>query len=597
MPSVIRSDYSGIIEEIKNRNPIEDVISGYVTLKRSGNTLQGSCPFHSDKTPSFTVYPQTRSYYCFGCQASGDVITFVMKTENLDYVDAVHTLAARSGISMPEDMYFGNKKGTGRQRILEINLEAARYFRNVLYDVNLGKRGRDYLSKRNLQGAIVKHFGLGYAPDTFDMLRNHLKEKGFSEVEMQDAFLCKRSEKTSNYYDVFRDRLIIPIIDTSGNVIAFGGRRIDDDKSPQKYINSSDTAAFKKSKTLFALNFARHSCSEKMILCEGYLDVISMHAAGVENAVATLGTAVTEEHARILKRYTKKVVLAYDSDGPGQLATERALKIMSSVGLDAAVLTINGAKDPDEFINRYGADKFRTLVDSSKAGFDFRLDKAVTNRDMNDPDDKIKAVSEVCDFIAEVTSKVEREIYVSQVAKRFGLTEANVNDDVEKAIRRKKRSAAKKDREEFIKGKRGFGDRVNTDFAKFPRLAKLEESVIGILLLKPEYLTQAVDGKPLRADEFRSDYCKRLFEFIVDRSDNNVFEIGYLNGVFTEDETSKAFGLMTERMSLDDNSTEVFINLVKEMRSESSSFSNESTSGDIDSIISILNKKQNKEIE
>ena len=595
MPGNARVDYSGIIEEIKNRNPIEEFLSNYVTLKRSGNTYQGSCPFHSDRTPSFTVYPQTRSYYCFGCQAAGDVITFVMKTENLDYIDAIRTLAARSGISLPEDNFIESRRGTSRQRILEINLEAARYFRNALFDDRIGIRGREYIKKRNLQSAVVKHFGLGYAPDSFDMLRDHLKNCGYTDAELSDAFLCRKSEKTSKLYDVFRDRLMIPIIDTSGNIIAFGGRRIEDDKDPKKYINSSDTAAFKKTKTLFALNFARHHCAEKIILCEGYLDVISMHAAGVENAVATLGTAVTEEHARILKRYTQKVVLAYDSDGPGQKATERALKIMSSVDLDASVLTINGAKDPDEFINRYGADEFRKLVDESKTGFEFRLTKAAENRNINDPDEKIKAISEICDFISEVPSKVEQEIYISQVSKRFEVSQESIIDDIKKSVQRKKRSKNKKEREAFINEKRGYGDKANTDFVKFPRLAKLEESVIGLILYKPEYLSQKVDGSALCADDLSSDYCKRLFNFISDRIKDGKFDVGYLNSEFNEEETSKAFRLMNDRQILEDNSPKIYCDLVSEMRSEQNKGSNVSSNDEVDSILSILNKKSNNQ--
>lgn len=586
-----RTDYAGIVEEIKNRNPIEDVISGYVTLKRSGNTLQGSCPFHSDRTPSFTVYPQTRSYYCFGCQASGDVITFVMKTENLDYIDAVRALASRSGISMPEDFNVGTKKGTSRQRILEINLEAAKFFRGALFDKNVGLRGRDYIAKRKLQSAVVKHFGLGYAPDSYSMLRDHLKSKGFTEKEMQDAFLCKKSEKTSQYYDVFRDRLIIPIIDTSGNIVAFGGRRIEDDKSPQKYINSSDTAAFKKSKTLFAMNFARHHCEEKLILCEGYLDVISMHAAGVENAVATLGTSVTSEHARMLKRYTKKVVLAYDSDPPGQAATERALRIMAEVDLDASVLMISGAKDPDEFISRYGADEFRKLVDSSESEFDFRVKKATANLDLSVPENKIKAMSEICDFISGIPSRIEREIYISQTAKRFQLTEESVKSDVVNAINRKKRASARKNREAFVNEKRGYGDRTNLDFVKYPRLAKLEESVIGLLFLKPEYFSQKIDGKPLTAEDFRSEFCRRLFAFFEENVNEGRFDAGYLNSEFNPDEVSRAFRLMNDRLLLDDNSPSVFAQLVREMRGESTIRTDDASLGDVDSIIELLNKK------
>ena len=295
----------------------------------------------------------------------------------------------------------------------------------------------------------------------------------------------------------------------------------------------------------------------------------------------------------MLKRYTKKVVLAYDSDGPGQAATERALKIMSSVDLDASVLVINGAKDPDEFINRYGADEFRKLVDDSKAGFEFRISKAMENRDMNDPDEKIKAISEICDFISEVPSKVEREIYVSQVAKRFDVSKESVVADVDRSVRRKKRAEKKKSREAFVNEKRGYGDKANMDFVKFPRLAKLEESVIGIVLFKPEYIDQKIDGTLLSSDDFLSDYCKRIFEFISLKNAEGSFDIGYLNEDFNEAEIARAFKLMTDRQRLDDNSPKVFCDLVREMRSERNGRSEGSSENTVDSILSILNKKSN----
>lgn len=586
-----RVNFSSIIEDIKFRNPIEDVISSFVTLKKTGNTLKGLCPFHSERTPSFVVYPQTRSYYCFGCGAAGDVISFVMKSENLDYIDAVRALAERSGITLPESN-SGVTKGTGRQRVLEINLEAAKFFRAALFDQSMGVRGREYVEKRQIPAAIVKHFGLGYAPDSFNALHNYLRQKGVTDEEMQDAFLCKKSEKTSKYYDIFRDRLIFPIIDNSGNVIAFGGRILDSEKSPQKYLNTSDTPAFKKSKSLFALNFARHHCAERLIICEGYMDVIAMHAAGVENSVATLGTAITADHARLLKRYTKKVILAYDSDGPGQEATERAMRVLSEVDLESSILVINGAKDPDEFITRYGPEKFQKLVEDSHSRFEFRLQKAVQNRDMNNPEDKIKAIAEVCDFISGISSKVEREIYISQTAKSFGVSEENVSSDVMKVIARKRKNDTKKKRETFVTEKRGFGDRVNRDYAKFPKLAKQEETVIGMVLFKPEYISQPVDGEKLSSADFKSELCRRIFDFSAAKSLEEGFDISLLHQEFTDEETNRAYGLMTERMLLNDNSPDTFIKNVRELRSARKRTELAANEAGVESILDILNSKK-----
>lgn len=576
-----------IIEDIKFRCPIEDVISSYVTLKKAGNNYKGLCPFHSEKTPSFTVFPQTQSYYCFGCGAGGDVITFTMKNDNLDYADAVEALAARCGISLPHDEKNINT-GTGRSRILEMNLEAAKFFRSMLFDERIGAPAREYVQKRELSGAVVKHFGLGYAPDSFDALRNHLKNKGFSYEEMQDAFLCKRSEKSGNYFDLFRGRLMFPIIDNSGNIIAFGGRVLDDSKP--KYLNTSDTAAFKKSKNLFALNFARHHCAEKLIVCEGYMDVIAMHAAGFENAVATLGTAITSEHARMLKKYTKKVILSYDSDKAGQNATEKAIRLLSEVGLETGILVMNGAKDPDEFIKKFGREKFRELIDGSRTRFDYRMESLLNEHDISNDAEKIKALSELCSYIAAIPSKVEREIYISRAAEKFSVSKESITQDVNSAIRKNARYTVKKRREDLSRERSGMSDRVNPDFVRHPKLGKLEETVLGLVLFMNEYISVPVDGQILTVDDFSNDYCRRLFGFVKDKYDTGDFSMSMLPEAFNESEVSKAYGLMTARMELDSNSQEVFAENVKAMRAEK--LKNKSDVGDsIENIRNILDAK------
>ena len=286
-----------IIDEIIHRNDIEQVIGSYVTLKRAGSNLNGLCPFHNEKTPSFTVFPGTKSFYCFGCGAGGDVISFVMRTENLDYRSALETLAQRAGIAIPADDSEA-EVGVPRKRLYEMNLEAAKFFRNCLFDEKYGKEALAYLhEERKLSIATIKHFGLGYSPNNAWMLTNYMKNKGYTDEELVVGFLCGKSRNSGRTYDYFRNRVIFPIIDTSGNIVAFGGRVMDDSKP--KYLNTSDTPAFKKSRHLFALNFAKKHCEEQMLLCEGYMDVIALHAAGFENAVATLGTAITSEQARI----------------------------------------------------------------------------------------------------------------------------------------------------------------------------------------------------------------------------------------------------------------------------------------------------------
>ena len=309
-----------IIEEIKFRNPIEEVISSYVTLSNAGANMKGLCPFHSEKTPSFTVYTADSHFYCFGCGAGGDVITFVMRAENLDYPAAIEFLAKRAGISLPDpgdDKFFD--KGVSRSRVIEMNTAAARFFRDMLFDEKTGAAARAYVTRRRLEVPIIKRFGIGYAPNSFGALRDHLKSLGFTDEEMIEGSLCRKSEKNGAAYDFFRNRVMFPLIDVAGNIVAFGGRSLE--KEPlQKYMNSKDTSAFNKRKTLFALNFAKNNCADGLILVEGNVDVVTLHQAGFENAVATLGTSITEEHARLIKKYTDKVVIAYDGDAAGQKA-------------------------------------------------------------------------------------------------------------------------------------------------------------------------------------------------------------------------------------------------------------------------------------
>ena len=408
------------IQEVIDRTDIEELIGRYVTLKRTGANLIGRCPFHSEKTPSFTVTPAKHMFYCFGCQAGGSALTFVQKIENMDFAEAVEHLATRAGLPLPRESGAPEEKGVPRKRVLEMNLEAARFFRACLFDPRVGAVGMDYFKRqRRLSEATIKHFGLGYAPNDFGALHRHMRQKGYTDDELIAAYLCGRSQK-GNVYDLFRNRVMFPIIDTSGNVVAFGGRVMDDSKP--KYLNSSDTPAFKKSRHLFALNFAKNSCSERVILCEGYMDVIALHAAGFENAVATLGTAITPEQARIFAKYTKKVVICYDADNAGQNAAQKAMRLLGEVGIEVRVLKLSGAKDPDEYIKKFGVDSFKRVLGESKSGFDHNLEKIANSYDLNIPEEKIKASADVCAVISGAYAEVEREIYVRRAAEILGIS-------------------------------------------------------------------------------------------------------------------------------------------------------------------------------
>ncbi len=566
---------ASVIEDIRYRCDIEDVISSYITLKRAGTNLKGLCPFHSEKTPSFVVYKDTQSFYCFGCGAGGDVINFIMRQENMDYVSAANFLAKRAGITIPDFDDRGMSSGPGRARIFQMNIEAARYFRQKLFDDTEGAPAREYLiNQRRLSAPVVKHFGIGYAPLSWNGLRDHLRGLGYTYEEMRAGNLCNKSEKSTNsVYDAFRGRVMFPIIDVSGNIVAFGGRVLDDSKP--KYLNSADTPAFKKSKNLFALNYARNSGEDFFIICEGYMDVIALHAAGFTNAIATLGTAITAEHARIIKRYVSKVVLAYDSDEAGRKASDRAVSLLTDAGVDSRILVMEGAKDPDEFIKKHGKEAFKRLLNESRSRFDYIIEKTIEKYNIENADDKIKAVAELVAEIAKVYSKVERDIYISKTAKSMSVDPASVKHDVESKIKRQSRADKKHHTDELIRMTAGISDRVNPDFAKRPRAARIEEDILCILLNHPEYSTLKCGDEPLKADDFFTEYGKRLFSFIFDAHENETFSIGLLSSSFSHDEVSRAIGIMRMREGFpsDEESYKSYVNQLRRETSDASGMS------------------------
>ncbi len=578
------------IDDLKFRNRIEEVISMYVTLKRAGSRLVGLCPFHSEKTPSFTVFTDTNSYHCFGCGAGGDVITFVMAAENLDYLGALEFLCNRVGMKMPDT--DGEKSESGRRRrFYDMNREAARFFH-----ASLSKPGAenavDYLmNKRKLPKSAITRFGLGYAPDSFDALRSHMISLGYKDEELKEAFLCGKT-KTGKYFDYFRGRIMFPIIDNFGNVIAFGGRAIGD-KEP-KYLNSSDTPVFKKSRNLYSLNFARTCCSEELILCEGYMDVIGVNLAGLSNAVATLGTALTTDQARIMAKYTKKVVIAYDSDGAGTAATKRAIPMLTDAGLEVRVLHMEGAKDPDEYVKKFGAEKFRALVAESEGKLEFLLGSVLKKYNVDIPDEKIKAAEELCGIAADIESNVEREVYIGKIASALGLEVANVRSDTERKRRYRKKDREAEEKRKIVMSSLGVGDRVNRDYAKNVKAAHAEETVLGLMLLFPEYTEQVRSGKTeLTEDDFVTEFNRRVFQRLIERGSEGGF--GAFADEFSPEEISRMSSMLVARQELTDNSERVFEESIKSLKNAVAD-SREKTDGDIDSLMKLIERKkrQNK---
>ena len=562
----------GFVEELKYRNKIDDVISSYVNLKRAGSNKVGLCPFHSERTPSFTVFTNTETFKCFGCGAGGDVITFIMRAENLEYISAVEFLAKRAGLEMPDDSEHKSEM-VKRSRMFDMNREAARFFNKMLYDP-CARQAQEYITKRRLSASAVKRFGLGFAPKSFDALRKHMHSLGYRDDELREAFLCGKSERTGNYFDYFRGRLIFPIIDNFGNVIAFGGRATDDESKP-KYLNTSDTPVFKKSRNLFALNFARSACEEYLILCEGYMDVIAVNIAGFPNAVATLGTALTSEQARIMAKYTKKVVIAYDSDDAGQAAAKRAIPLLTEAGLEVSVLKMQDAKDPDEYIKKFGAAKFRELIEGSRGKFDFLCDGVLKKHDINVPDEKVKAAHEICELIAAIHSSVERSVYIAKSAERLSLDEKSLRSDVERIRRKLGREEDSKQMRKIISDASGYGDRVNREAVGNTKAARAEETIIGLIMLRPELLVKIKKGEyELCADDFKTSFGRKVFE-AVEACEDKV-DIGVLGAQFSVDEIARITDMQRKRADLAKNDETVLLDSIRALKEEK----NNAASGD-----------------
>lgn len=523
------------LQELKMKTDIEDVISTYVTLKRRGATLVGLCPFHNEKTPSFTVYPATQSFYCFGCGAGGDAITFLKKIENLDYLDAVKTLAQRAGLQMPQEG-FDDSLSKRRRRILEMNREAARFYHSVLLSPE-GKVGYDYYIGRALSAATINHFGLGFAPNQWDALLKHMRAKGYQPAELVDAGLARKGQK--GYYDNFRNRVMTPIIDVRGNVIAFGGRVLDDSKP--KYINTGDTLVYKKTNELFALNFAKDSKEDALILCEGYMDVIAMHQAGFTNAVAGCGTALTTEQVRLISRYAKEVILTYDADEAGQKALQKAMTLFDQTDVKVRIPALVGGKDPDEIIRTYGRDKFKGMLEGASNETEFRLLALRRQYNLATTQGKIDFIGGALQILATLPP-VEQDLYVSRLSEELGVERQNMKVQLQDLVARQGNRREKREFNRIVQEnmRKAARETMATDASL--RKLRAEDRLISLLLRYPDCSRLCKDFDP---QWLTPGFAQRVFTLILQRLENgDGTELMDLRDRLTDDEMGRLSGII-----------------------------------------------------
>lgn len=551
------------LQELKLRSDITEIASSYVNLKRHGRNMVGLCPFHGEKTPSFNIYTENGSFYCFGCGAGGDVITFIMKIENLDYVEAVKFLAQRAGMEMPENTYDDSLSKL-RMRIYEANREAARFFHATLLSQR-GQSGLNYLRGRALSDRTIRHFGLGFADDDWNSLCNHLKNKGFSEYEIYSANLAFKRKNGNGIYDRFVNRVMFPIIDLRGNVIAFGGRIMTDEKP--KYLNTSDTPVFKKSENLFSLNNAKSSGTRTLILCEGYMDVIALNQAGFTNAVATLGTALTNEQAVLMKRYADEVIICYDADGAGQKATARAIDILRNAGLPIKILTVPSGKDPDEFIRSKGDNgpaAFKLLIEKCGNDIEYRLMKLKENYNLNTTDGKVAFLNEAVKIVATIESPIERDVFASKLCAELEIDKNAFLEQISKVKRRDRRENIKKETRQIQAELNGQSDKINREHYKKPRSSSAEEALLVYLINNPDYANSI--SERVTPDKFSNSLIKRYYEYVLSKIKSGYEPLTSVSSDFNSNEVSYLYKLISTTIPAASTreAVEEYINVINE---------------------------------
>ncbi len=496
------------IDELIARNPIEDVVGQHVILKRSGSNMFGLCPFHGEKTASFSVAPEKGIYYCFGCHKGGGAINFVMEMEGLSYPDAVRSLAKRVGMEVPEDEMYQSRYRQ-QERLWALMKEAGRFFHSQMYEP-VGAKCLEYAQKRGLSKGILTQFGVGYAPDSWNALVDAMRKKGYTDQELKDADLV--GEKNGRIYDRFRNRLMFPIIDVRGNVIGFGGRVLDDSKP--KYLNSNETVIFNKRKNLFGLNFAKKTKQPYMILVEGNVDVITLHQFGFDNAVASLGTSLTEEQVALLSRYTEQVVLTYDGDEAGQRAAQRAIPMLEKAGIQVKVLQMKGAKDPDEFLHKFGADRFKLLLEDSANRVEYQLNAIAKKFDLREDDQRIKFIHEAAELISTLGSAVQREVYGHRIAEAGKITYEAMKMEIEKAYKRRLAIQRKKQQKLDMEPARTRQPESRAIRYDNMKSAMAEECIIALAMKEPALLDSV---KGMSGESFSVPLLGKVFDQISDR--------------------------------------------------------------------------------
>jgi len=543
---------AAFIDELLARNPIEDVVGQYVTLRRSGANMFGLCPFHGEKTASFSVAPDKGIYYCFGCHKGGGAINFMMEVEGLTYPDAVRSLAKRAGMEVPEDEQYQSRYRQ-QERLWALNKEAARFFHSQLY-APVGEKGLQYVQKRGLSKAILIQFGIGYAPDSWNALVDAMRKKGYTDQELRDADLV--GEKNGRIYDRFRNRVMFPIIDVRGNVIGFGGRVLDD--GTPKYLNTSETIIFNKRKNLFGLNLAKKSKFGYLILVEGNIDVVTLHQYGFDCAVASLGTSLTEEHATLLSRYTEQVVLTYDGDEAGQRAAKRAIPMLERAGIRVKVLKMRDAKDPDEFLHKFGPDAFKLLLEESAGRVDYQLGSIASKYDLKDDDQKIRYVQEAAELLCTLDSSVKREVYGTRVAEKAGITPEAMKLEISKAFKRRVAREKKQQEKIDLAPAQALQPKLRSVRYQNMKSAMAEEAIIGKALRQPTLLSAAPQ---LSGQDFSVPLLGSVYDQLRARYDRGLeVSLGVVADLSPE-EMSHIAGIM-QRHS-DPGSEEAFRDCVK----------------------------------
>ncbi len=530
------------LRELDARSPIADIASSYVNLKRRGKNLIGLCPFHSEKTPSFNIYPENNSFYCFGCNKGGGVFQFVMGVENLAFQDAVRWLAQRAGMTVPEDG-VDDSMSRMRTRILEINREAGRFYFKTL-SAPEGKPGLEYLRGRGLDAKTIRHFGLGYAPDSGFALVNHLRAKGYTQAELQASDMARLSQR-GNLYDRYRARVMFPIFDLRGNVVAFGGRILTDEKP--KYINTSDTPVYHKGSGLFAMNFAKDSGSRQLILAEGYMDAIALHRAGFTNAIASLGTSLTDEQARVIRRYADEAVICYDSDSAGQRATQRAIPILKNAGLRVKVVTVPGNKDPDEFIKSHGENgplRFKQLLEAGGNDTEYQLDKVRAKYDLATEDGKSRYLREALETVLAPLDRMERDIYAGKLSQETGVGKENILDAAGRIAvqqsRRKKKELIRS-QQQVAAARTAF----NPEKGKNLKAAMAEEGMIAFLFQHQDKAAELREKLP--PEKFVTAWNRRVYDLLLGKTIYGDVSLADFSEDLTVDEISELTRILTER--------------------------------------------------